>query len=86
MSEADEETILAHLREVFVKQDEDGQDYFLRFYDPRVLRVLLPANDAEQTARFFGPIRRFCCEDQDGAACLLFQPGDSGVRTQTLPL
>ena len=28
----------AHLREIFVVKDESGQEYFFRFYDPRVLR------------------------------------------------
>ena len=59
---------------------------FLRFYDPRVLRVFLPTNDVEQANQFFGPIRRFLCEDDEGAACLLFHPGEGGVQLEKLPL
>jgi hypothetical protein len=56
----------AHLRHVFVCSDEEGSEYFLRFYDPRVLRGFLPTCDAEQRTEFFGPVQRFLVEAEAG--------------------
>jgi hypothetical protein len=50
-----------HLREIFVVQDEDGQEYFFRFYDPRVLMPFADACHASEREEFFGPVLRICC-------------------------
>jgi len=42
-----------------------GQLYF-RFYDPRVLRILLPTYTQAQREEFFGGITRFVMEGEDG--------------------
>ncbi len=64
---AEFDTLAAHLRSVFVVKDETGQDYFFRFYDPRVLHAFLPTCTPAQMAEFFGPIRAFVCESLDAA-------------------
>lgn len=56
VSSAEPRGIYRHLRKIFVVQDEEGQEYFFRFYDPRVLRVYLPTCASEQTTEFFGPL------------------------------
>ena len=53
--------VLRHLRKVFVAQDESGQEYFFRFYDPRVLAKYLPGCKAEERKEFFGPIQWILC-------------------------
>jgi hypothetical protein len=65
---ADLPTLFAQLRHVFVVKDEEGQEYFLRFYDPRVFRGFLPTCTPEQRAEFFGPIRRWIVENEAGDA------------------
>lgn len=63
-SSAEPREVLRHLREIFVVKDEDGQEYFFRFYDPRVLSVfLLTCLPAERTT-FFGPIEQFVVESK----------------------
>jgi len=66
--------LLAHLREIFVASDEEGTEYFFRFYDPRVLPTYLETCTPEERASFFGPITALICErtgasgSDDGAA------------------
>lgn len=53
-----------HLRRLFVATDEDEEEYFFRFYDPRVLRAFLPTCSGQQAREFFGPIRRVLVETE----------------------
>jgi hypothetical protein len=52
-----------HLRKNFVARDSTEQDYFFRFYDPRVLRGFLPACEPKEIRAFFGPLRTIIVED-----------------------
>ncbi len=45
-----------HLRSVFVSSDEDGNEFFFRFYDPRVLGLFLPTCTPHDLSAFLGPI------------------------------
>lgn len=60
----DQNTLYNHLREVFISRDENGQEYFFRFYDPRVLRSFLPTCQSEELREFFGPIGRLVTDDE----------------------
>lgn len=60
--------IHAHLRQVFIATDEEGQEYFFRFYDPRVIRTFLPTCHPEELKEFFGPIAQWVVETEDGSA------------------
>lgn len=62
-SDAPMAVLYKHLRNVFVAKDSTEQDYFFRFYDPRVLRGFLPACRLEEVRQFFGPIRWIVVED-----------------------
>jgi hypothetical protein len=55
--------MLDHLRAAFVITDETGQEYFFRFYDPRVLRSYVPTCTPEERATFFGPVERIVVEN-----------------------
>jgi hypothetical protein len=71
-SSAPLDAVCAHLRGVFVAVDEDGQEYFFRFYDPRVLRTFLPTCREDELREFFGPVDRWIAETEDGSACTIF--------------
>lgn len=46
-----------------------------RFYDPRVLRLVLPVMEPPQRAEFFGTaVEEIFCEDEDGTGLLRFGP------------
>lgn len=55
-----------HLRRFLIVQTEEGRELYFRYYDPRVLRVFLPTCDEEQLKEFFGPIKAFLAEDENG--------------------
>ena len=76
----------AHLREIFVVQDETGQEHFFRFYDPRVIRAYLPTCTADELQQFFGPISRFLVESADGSSILRYQAGRESLVSKTIPL
>jgi hypothetical protein len=79
---ADDEALYGHLRKVFVVEDEEGQEYFFRFYDPRVLRAFLPTCTAEQFDEFFGLVDAFLVESAAGDALLRYRC-DEGKLAQT---
>jgi len=64
-SDADLATVCEHLRRMLTVKDDDDRWLYFRFYDPRVLRVIIPACTPEESANFFGPISRFVMEGDD---------------------
>ena len=52
-----------HLRRFFLARTEDNRRLLFRYYDPRVLCDYLPALDAEELGKFFGPIQLFIAPD-----------------------
>ena len=83
-SAADPEKVFRHLREIFVVKDEAGQEYFFRFYDPRVLRAYLPTCTPEQAAEFFGPVSSCFCAAEALESLLRFTIDKSGVRREVV--
>jgi hypothetical protein len=77
-SMGEEEALAAHLRKIFVVEDEEKQEYFFRFYDPRVLRTFLPTCSAEQLEEFFGPIANVILESDRGDV-LIQSRGERGA-------
>lgn len=70
--------VFGHLRYAFIIQDEAGQPYFFRYYDPRVLRPYLVSCDPKQLSEFFGPVRAWICEDEAGEGYQGFARNDAG--------
>lgn len=86
VSAAEPRVIFRHLRKIFVVQDEQGQEYFFRFYDPRVLRVYLPTCTPEELTEFFGPVERFVLEgdDPNSLLSLAFELGELKTSSRLL--
>ncbi|MGA2137150.1 MAG: DUF4123 domain-containing protein [Bryobacteraceae bacterium] len=55
-----------HLRHFLMVKSEGGEDFYFRFYDPRVLRVFLPTCTEEQSSKFIGPVTSFFVEEDEG--------------------
>lgn len=72
---ADTDTLIEHLRDIFIAKTEDGEKYYFRYYDPRVLRVYLPTCTREEVGHFFGPIRVFYAEGEEAGVLLRFRNG-----------
>ncbi len=80
--------LLDHLRALLrVTDGRDGRSMAFRFFDPLVLRALLPTLDADGAARLFGSWR---CEGAAGVACPVCdterdEPGPCAWCGLTLP-
>ena len=57
-----------------------------RFWDPRVLRALVPAMPQEEADQFFGPCERIIVEAEKPAMALEFSRTPRGPRQQTVVL
>lgn len=79
---ADLRDVWEHLREVFLVSDEGGNEFYFRYYDPRVLRGFLPSLTGAEARQFFGPVRRFYAEADSGAELLVARPTDAGVKIE----
>lgn len=56
-----------HLRKLLMVNVEGGVErLYMRFYDPRVLRGLLPTFSIAQRQEFFGPVECVLLEDEQG--------------------
>jgi hypothetical protein len=80
LTDAPTDVLRAHLRQIFVVQDEEGEEFSFRYYDPRVLRVYLPTCTAEEARDFFGLIRRILVESDQPGVMLSCGPEGSGVK------
>jgi hypothetical protein len=67
-----------HFRNLLVVEDEDGRNLYFRYYDPRVLRIFLPACTKEQLKEFFGPVKEYIMEDEDPSRALVFSLDEQG--------
>lgn len=76
--------VYKHFRRFLVVKNEEGQELYFRFYDPRVLRVFLPTCDAAQLKEFFGPVSYFFMEDEDPSFGLQFSLIQGQLQTNRI--
>ena len=62
-----------HLRTLLRVRTEGGKKLYFRFYDPRVLRAMLPTCSPEQLRDTFGAIRRIDMESATGRELVRFR-------------
>lgn len=74
--------LFRHLREIFVARDAQGQEYFFRYYDPRVLRAFLPSCNPDELAEFFGPMQGLIVENESAPGYVLYRRDDAGMLEQ----
>jgi hypothetical protein len=67
--------VLQHFRShVRVRLDGRQNDFYFRFYDPRVLRSFVRACTAQEAEAFFGPVRCFLVEGHRRTDLLVIGP------------
>ena len=59
MSKADPEALRIHFRRFLVVQLPDGEHWYFRFYDPRLLPVYIGKCNDWELENFFGPVRGY---------------------------
>ena len=69
----DLKSLRQHFRRLLTVHDSSGKPLLFRFYDPRVLRVYLPACNAKELAEIFGAAKEFAMEAEDPARMLRFK-------------
>jgi hypothetical protein len=75
-----------HFRTLLIVDDRKKKHYYFRFYDPRVLRVFLPACPPEEAQHFFGPIQAFYCEADGGTELPRFTLTPEGISVKHNPV
>jgi hypothetical protein len=60
------------LRSRLFVSDVYGETVLFRFYDPRVLRALLPTCTSDQLVELFGPVQKYIVEDEDPSYAIEF--------------
>jgi hypothetical protein len=70
-----------HFRHFLMVNTPDGEQMYFRFYDPRVLRLFLPACSEQEIGYFFGPVSRFVTEDKKPETLLEFVRRETGMSS-----
>lgn len=73
-----------HLRKLLRVRSERGDYMLMRWYDPRVLGLLLRSFDAQQLRSMFGEIHAFAAEAAHGEALSQFTLNQGRLREDTL--
>jgi hypothetical protein len=83
-SKSDLETLRTHFRRFLLVQLPDGERWYFRYYDPRILRVYLQNCRPEELVVFFGPVRGFGIADLETQdIVLLHMDGDQGSISES---
>ncbi len=80
------EAVRKHLRRFLLVTDEEGEELYFRYYDPRVLRIYLPTCTPEEAREFFGPFREFLMEGEDPTSLLIFSREGQATTPVEVPL
>lgn len=83
-SAATKAEIHRHFRKFLMLHNDEGEEVYFRFYDPRVLRVFLRTCDRQQLREFFGPVRHFLIEDPDAGTGTYYWLADGGLKRKTV--
>lgn len=65
------ETLRTHFRRFLMVQLPDGERWYFRYYDPRILKVYLENCRVDELDIFFGPVRGFGIMDPESDNVLL---------------
>jgi hypothetical protein len=85
-SKASLESVRAHFTSFVSLQTSSGAAMTFRFWDPRVLRAMVPAMPREEADAFFGPCERIIVEAEKPAMALEFSRSPGRPRQQTIIL
>jgi pSer/pThr/pTyr-binding forkhead associated (FHA) protein len=75
-----------HWRSYVVLRTERSKEITFPFWDPRVLRIILPAMPAEEARDFLGPASRLTVEGEKPEIALEFSLGPRSCRQNTVVL
>jgi hypothetical protein len=85
-STANLRTLRDHFREFYKVELPTQRTVLFRYYDPRVLRIFLPACNAEELNVFFGPVETFIMEGDTADTAVKFSLAGNALTSKALPL
>jgi hypothetical protein len=59
LAKVDFAAMRSHFRKFLIVKSPEDEEWYFRFYDPRVLPVFLESSNEEELKEFFGPIQAF---------------------------
>jgi hypothetical protein len=80
------EDLLDHFRGFFLMRTKEQRPLYFRFYDPRVLRALLPTCEPQELRAIFGPVASYLVESDRSDMMLAFSPGADRLITAQVSL
>jgi hypothetical protein len=75
-----------HLRQFVMVYSPEAKPLYFRYYDPRVFRVYLPTCNAEELAKWFGPVNSYLLEDEQADVLLHFSKASEELQLQKIAL
>lgn len=89
ITDAGFDALRTHFRKFLLVDGPEGEPWYFRFYDPRVLARFLPTCDAAQLTDFFGPVSAYGWTDLEAYGVVLakqawFDPSARGRPRVTL--
>ena len=66
------ERLASHFRRYLTVAGPDGERWYFRFYDPRVLGRYLETCTEDELTAFFGPVASYICPSGDGTGCVVY--------------
>lgn len=84
VADAPLEEMRRHFRRFLLVQSPDGEQWYFRFYDPRVLPPFLDASDAAEIDELYGPLQAFGIRATPPAAVELIARRHVGERTSKI--
>jgi hypothetical protein len=82
----DFDNTLQHWRPFVTLHNRSGQAVTFRFWEPRVLRAIVPAMPLAEAAAFFGPISRLVAEGDKPEVAVEFTLKNGGVNQRALAM
>jgi hypothetical protein len=80
------ETLRRHLKGLLTARDPQGRRLLFRYYDPRVLRLFLPACWPAELDRVFGPVKAFVVEGAESGFAIQYRNDDGRLVEKVVKL
>ena len=80
------EEAFAHLQGYVTLRSEHGRTLLFRFWDPRLMRLIVPAMAPSEAADFFGPLARLIVEGERPEMAIEFSLTSRGTKQEELVL
>ena len=75
-----------HFRTYLIVHNSEAQPLYFRYYDPRVLRVYLPACNPQELATIFGPVSSYLLEAEQPNTLLRFRSASGSLVQHKIEL